>query len=309
MYAGSFFKYIYALVGYVNRFFSVVSLRNFDLVIVEKELFPYLPSIFERLLVSKNIKYILDYDDAIFHNYDKRKSKIFNFFLFGKLEELISNATCVHVGNQYLYEGVKRLGANKILLVPTVIDLDKYTREKESLRSEENNFVIGWIGTPKTTKYLNVLIPVLERLSLKHKITLKLIGAGPVISNKLNVIRLAWSEATEVDLLSDISVGVMPLPNEKWENGKCGYKLIQYMALGKPVVASPVGVNRLIVEPNCGFLCSNEDEWFFAFEKLINDKGLQEYMGDAAKYEVEKKYNTKIVVDSIYNSFVDALNR
>lgn len=302
LYSKSRFRIIVALLDYFRRLVFLLFKGRYDLIVVEKELFPYCPSIFESFLYLGSTPYILDYDDAIFHNYDSTSSKLKAFFLKGKLDLLIKNASAVHVGNKYLSDYMLKKCAKSVRFIPTVIDLKKY-QSNVCVDKDAGPFVIGWIGSPSTTKYLEIVLPCLEKLSLHFNICLLTIGASKITSTNLKVIQHEWSSKTEVNLLSGISAGIMPLPNEKWEKGKCGYKLIQYMALGKPVIASPVGVNTSIVNNDVGFLCNTEREWMEAIEYLILNGDARINMGGAGYALVNEAYNTDVICEHIVDSF------
>ncbi|NRB79282.1 MAG: glycosyltransferase family 4 protein [Saccharospirillaceae bacterium] len=279
---------------YFKRLLDVVFCSGYDVVFIEKELFPHLPSCFEWLFYIKKIPYILDYDDAIFHNYDLSNSKLVRFVLQNKLHGLIKNASHINVGNNYLADYVKCFKSDNIHYLPTVIDINRYEKLD---RANQEQFVIGWIGSPSTTKYLEIIREPLRQLSLKYNIKLRTIGASSFQDTGFDIEQLEWVEELESQHLNGIDVGIMPLENTQWEQGKCGYKLIQYMACGKPVIASPVGVNVDIVTDEIGFLCRTPAEWLTCFEKLIMSQTLSVQMGHQARLEVESKYNIAVCAD------------
>ena len=287
---------------YLRRLFILFKAKHFDLLWIEKELFPMLPATIERFLNAMRIPYIVDYDDAIFHNYDMNKNKMFRIFLKNKIDAVMKNASIVMAGNRYLAERAKKAGASKVELIPTVVDSDKYKPRYEP----NDRFTIGWIGSPATEKYLQMIIQVLE--DLKKKIDFQFIAVGaknfnaPGIDYKLH----SWSEDSEADEIERFDVGIMPLVDEPWERGKCGYKLIQYMACGKPVIASPVGINKEIVEPGInGYLAQNSEEWLDSLLKLNNDVKLRAAIGKNNRKKVEETYSitaTAPVIERLFKS-------
>jgi glycosyltransferase involved in cell wall biosynthesis len=104
---------------------------------------------------------------------------------------------------------------------------------------------------------------------------------------------LPWNEKSEILDLSQINIGIMPLEDDVWSEGKCGFKLIQYLALGIPAVASPVGVNKEIVDQQNGFLCSTESDWFEALDKLINNVSLRQAMGRRGREKIINRYSVQ----------------
>jgi glycosyltransferase involved in cell wall biosynthesis len=152
-----------------------------------------------------------------------------------------------------------------------------------------------WIGTPMTASFLQPLIPELELLQKKHPhVGFRFIGAGSFPANGLKVESREWSAASEGQLLSECDIGIMPLSDTEFTRGKCGLKLIQYMACGLPVVASPVGVNRNIVEENRnGFLATDAGEWFEKLEALIENAGLRKRLGEFGRRKVAAQYTVE----------------
>lgn len=198
----------------------------------------------------------------------------------------MKHADVVTVGNDYLADRAERAGANRIEYLPTVVDLDRY-----NVREPNNNdFTVGWIGTPNTARYLSVVEEPLRKLSKEGSVNVVLVGSGKVGLEGIPTEIRTWSEDTEVRDVQSFDVGIMPLPDGPVQRGKCGYKLIQYMACGKPVIASPVGINKSIVDPENGLLADSTDEWFEAFSTLRNNPSKAEEMGRNGREKVEKKY-------------------
>jgi glycosyltransferase involved in cell wall biosynthesis len=174
-------------------------------------------------------------------------------------------------------------------VIPTVIDLANYPLKDSGSASKV--FTIGWIGSPSTARYLKAIAPALAELCKGGRARVCLVGSGPIDLKDVPVEVIAWDEKTEVDEIRRFDVGIMPLPDEPWARGKCGFKLIQYMACGLPVVASPVGVNSEIVDDGVnGYLASTTDEWVSALEALMADAELRRQMGAAGRKRVEEKY-------------------
>ncbi|MDY6943881.1 MAG: glycosyltransferase, partial [Pseudomonadota bacterium] len=228
--------------AYVTRAFQLLFSRRYDVIWIEKELFPMLPATFERYLGQFGTPYVVDYDDAIFHNYDRHRRPWVRRVLGHKIDQVMARAACVLAGNQYLADRAVAAGADRVEILPTVIDLERYT----VVPPDSPGFTIGWIGSPGTAPYLSLVADALRPICELPDTRLLLVGAGEA-GPDLPAERRPWSEEREAADISEFDVGIMPLPDEPFERGKCGYKLIQYMASGKPVIASPVGVNREIV--------------------------------------------------------------
>ncbi|MEZ9788733.1 glycosyltransferase family 4 protein [Vibrio breoganii] len=275
--------------AYVKRFMDLRLILRVDLVWIEKELFPYFPPLIEYLLNVINVKYIVDYDDAIFHNYDRSNNRMVRLTLKNKIESVMRNATLVVCGNSYLEARAKVAGSHNIEIIPTVVDIKSY-----HVVSEGRPLRIGWIGTPSTQKYLLEIRDEIVYLCLKYNCELFVVGGNDLLLDAfstINVLINDWSEITESELISKIHIGIMPLPDAPFERGKCGYKLIQYMASGKPVVASDVGVNREIISlNNCGFLVNDKQDWITQLSKLIESEKLRTDMGTRGRKTVNDSY-------------------
>lgn len=291
------------LTAYIKRFFTLFSVKKYDLLVVEKELFPYLPAVFERILKLMGIKYIVDYDDAIFHQYDNSNNKIIKLFLSNKIAKVMKYSSLVVAGNRYLSSYATKAGA-KATVVPTVIDLEKYDKVVAS-QKDNKEVVIGWIGSPSTSKYLTFLEDVFLELSEKYNIKVHIIGASvsPFKIFKPNLIK--WSEETEIEEMKKFDIGIMPLLDSPWEKGKCGFKLIQYMGCSLPVVGSSVGVNIEIIDHNKnGFLAKTVEEWKNSLEELIENEDLRKQMGKEGIYKVEQCYSKNAVKSNLLSLYM-----
>jgi glycosyltransferase involved in cell wall biosynthesis len=264
---------------------------QFDLVWVEKEMLPWVPSWFELGLFPASVPLVVDYDDALFHRYDQHSWPLVRRVLGEKIDAVMRRADLVLAGNDYLAGRARRAGARRVELLPTVVDVSRYA---VSERTQGQLLTIGWIGSPSTARYLKLITSVLRDLVASRDVRVVAVGANADQLEGLPVEVRPWSEAGEVEEIQQFDIGIMPLPDEPFERGKCGYKLIQYMACGKPVVASPVGVNREIIEQGInGFLANSHEEWLTALVSLLEDAELRKKMGEAGRKHVEERYSTQ----------------
>ncbi|MGZ5818756.1 MAG: glycosyltransferase family 4 protein [Burkholderiaceae bacterium] len=271
---------------YLMQAVRLLSARKFDLVWIEKELFPNLPAWFEQILSAFGISYVVDYDDAIFHNYDLNPHLV-KKPLIDKIDKVMRNSTLVVCGNAYLAERAHSAGVRQVEIIPTVINLERYGVLSPVLR---DRIVVGWVGSPSTVKYLDIVAPALKTLAAEFPLRLRVIGAQFNWPG-LDIDCQPWSEESEVNEIQDFDIGVMPLIDSPWERGKCGYKLIQYMACGKPVIASPVGVNQdIVINSINGYIATTVDDWLYAFRALFSNKQSQLVMGVQGRRSVEEKY-------------------
>jgi glycosyltransferase involved in cell wall biosynthesis len=277
--------------AYCRRLWNVASCSRFDLLWVEYELLPWLPAWVEATQMRPDVPYVVDYDDAVFHRYELHRNPLVRGLLGRKIDEVMRRARLVIVGNEYLGARAWRAGAARVEHLPTVVDLSRYSVSSAPPGSGYN---IGWIGSPLTAPYLNLVKPALVEVCGNGGGRVTLIGSGPVSLDSLPTDLRPWSESTEVAELQRFDVGIMPLPDEPWERGKCGYKLIQYMACGRPVVASPVGMSTQIVEHGVnGFLASTQSEWIAAL-RALRDVRLRAQMGAAGRAKVERGYCVQV---------------
>ena len=262
-----------------------------DVIWLEKEAFPWLPLPLERALTRRDVPFVVDFDDAWFHRYDLHPSWAVRALLGRKLDAVMRQAAVVCAGNEYIADRARRAGASRIELVPTVVDPSRYG---SSAPRSAGAFTVGWIGTPLTAGYLDAIAPALHEIASARPLRLCAVGAAPFRLDGVEVATPAWSEEGEAGLIAAFDVGVMPLPDSPWERGKCGYKLIQYMASGKPVVASPVGVNTTLVrEGENGFLATDPASWARALTVLRDDPALSASMGAAGRRLVAASYDLR----------------
>ena len=264
---------------------------KYDLLVIEKELVPYFPPVFEYYLKLIKKPYILDYDDAVWHNYDSHRKWWVRKLLGNKIKYVMKNAQIVIGGSKYIIDYAKKARAKKVVKIPTSIDLEKY---KCNNNEKRNKFIIGWIGSPATSKYILSLNNVLADFTKNYDSIVHLIGFDKKLEDKLlfNFKIIDWSEKTEVQKIYKFDVGIMPLTDSPFERGKCGFKLIQYMGCKKPVIASPIGENKIIVEHGInGYLAKSETEWLEFLTLLYNAKDLRDKLGESGYEKVKKQYS------------------
>lgn len=292
------------LKSYFRRAFKILgSAKNYDVVWLEKELFPWIPWCFEKWFFKLlKVPYIVDYDDAIFHQYDKNRLGIVRKLLGKKCDRVMQYAQCVVAGNEYLAARARSAGAQKVVKIPTVVS-EKVFSPKSTNNPEP---VIGWIGSMSTAIYLEKLRPILRDLSQSFSFKFRVVGVR-LQWEDVPLECVPWSEATEVSLVQSFDIGLMPLLDSPWERGKCGFKLIQYMACGKPVIADPVGVNVEIVEDgNTGYLVSEQQTWAQAIEKLLINSQQRQEMGLAGVLRFQKHYSLECWEDYLFRLFSEA---
>ena len=285
--------------AYIKRLQAVLTSTRYDLLWIEKEALPWIPAWIEQLVLPGGVPYVIDYDDAVFHYYDQHRYRAVRAVLANKHLEIIRRAALVVAGNEYLADYARAAGAGQVEVIPTVVDLRRY--DLESRRAENGNEIptIGWIGQRSTAGFLGPLVPLFERLLRDGTARIVAIGINAE-SLGLPMRSVGWAEETEAQSLSTVDIGIMPLVDGPFERGKCGYKLIQYMASGIPVVASPVGVNSQIVEHGInGFLATTVEKWEQALRALLEDASLRKRMGAAGRAKVEREYCIQVTAPKL----------
>jgi glycosyltransferase involved in cell wall biosynthesis len=274
--------------AYARRVEQLISSRDCDAFWVYVELLPYLPALVERLAaVGKPIVY--DFDDAFFHSYDQSPNPVIRALLGHKHASLLGHAAACVCGNAYLGEFARRHCRNTII-IPTVVDTSAYLPAP----GRDKPLTIGWIGSPSTWANVQPLLPVLREAITRHRARFLVIGAGRSAERDVfpGMEARDWTEATEIADVQTMDIGIMPLLDRPFERGKSGYKLIQYMACGLPVVASPVGVNAEIVKDGVnGFLASTDAQWSERLGQLLADAALRSRMGEQGRTQAVDGYS------------------
>jgi len=282
-----------ALPALLRRTGSMVRAGQADVIVLQYELFPYLPGFLELLLRATKIPYVYDFDDAVFHAYDLHRSSLVRLLLRNKIRNAIKGARAVLAGSPYLVEYARTINPH-VEWAPTCVDISRFPVKRWDDPAEKP-FTIGWIGAPSSVQFAAEAIPAIRELAKRIPVRLVYVGSGAVRYDGCVPEIREWSEATEVSEMLQFDVGIMPLPDEPWTRGKCAFKLIQYMACGLPVIASPVGMNRDVVTAGeNGFLASSTAEWLQAFDALAARVDLRRAMGTNGRRRVERDFTTQV---------------
>jgi glycosyltransferase involved in cell wall biosynthesis len=276
--------------AYWRRLSALRRRMRYDLIWLEKEALPWLPTWLE-IARLEGLPYVVDYDDAWFHRYENHW---LSPMLGHKIDAVMRVAHTVVAGNDYLARRARQAGARHVEVVPTAIDLARYADLPEAPRN--GALTVGWIGIPLNAHYLSMIEAALRAASGTAPVELHVVGAAvPPAFKGIAATSFPWTEDTEISRIAHFDVGVMPLHDTPWERGKCAYKLLQVMAAGKPVIASPVGANRQVIRQGInGFLADTAEEWAEALRQLT-DPVLRQRMGAEARKTVEEQYATAIV--------------
>jgi glycosyltransferase involved in cell wall biosynthesis len=261
-------------------------LRDDDVVIFQRPM-TELPTTFLERRAARGRRTVFDFDDAIFERVTVR----------AKFHRLVALVDRVVAGNRYLADAA---GApDKTVIVPTAVDTDRFAAQA-TRPARGRDVVVGWTGLSSNYRQLAHaaagIARALERTGAKFLAISD--RPPPAALRALRPEFIRWRPETEVEDLARIDIGVMPLPDGRYERGKCAFKLLQYMALGRPGVASPVGANADVVTPGTdGFLPADQDGWDEALTRLIEDPALRRDMGSRARATVERGYSIAVVAD------------
>ena len=261
---------------------------------LEREIFPGCLTL-EPLLKRP---YVLDVDDAIWLRQPFGRSSV---------SKIAKNAEIVLAGNNYIADWFSS-HARDVRIVPTAIDTDRFVPRFLSESRHNERFVVGWTGLSSNLKYLNEIETALERFFKTYNDSeLLVIADQSPIFDRLRpewVRYIKWSSGIEAEAVRQMDVGLMPLPDDEWTRGKCGFKMLQYMATGIPVVVSPVGMNAEILSMGTvGFAAENEDDWYEALDNLYKDRSLAHKYGATGRLIVEQHFSRTVVSGNIARIF------
>ena len=281
--------------SYFSQIFSLfTSSKN---LIIENELFPYLPYWFEKIFL-RHKHYILNFDDNVWSNYEDK------FWLKNKYNKLIQGADGIIVANDFLVDKVKPLQST-IVKIPTVIDLEDYG----DIAEKNKIFTLVWIGTPITYRYIESHAKMFQELAEKIDYQLCVVATNALSERAIDGVNMKfidWSLENEVAYLRQAHIGIMPLDNDGFSQGKSAFKLIQYLAAGIPLMGSPIGENNRVVENmKNGYLVSTNEEWIKKVELLYNDEQLYKQLAlnsekNAYNYSIQKYF-------PLYEDFINTV--
>jgi glycosyltransferase involved in cell wall biosynthesis len=251
-----------------------------------------------------NCPMVLDLDDATYVSYRSPTYGRLGSALKwpGKTDHLIRWATIVTCGNRTIAEYVRSRGTEAVV-IPTVVDTDRFRPVPCSDGGDVP--VVGWVGTHSTYPYLESIFPALRRVAETHRFHLKIVGSGreEIRVPGMSVEALEWDLGREVADFQSFDIGLYPIVADQWSAGKSGFKSIQYMAVGIPYIATPVGSCAQIGEPGVTHLCaSTPDEWCAALARLISDRRARRRMGEAGRRYALQHYTVPAQAEKLANA-------
>jgi hypothetical protein len=296
LFAGERKTILYHASRFRDRARAVSSARGYAAVFVQKELAPGFPPVLERRLAASGVPVVYDIDDAIHLRYERSGNPLVRRLLGGKIPEALARATVVLAGNEYLAAYASRWN-DRTLFFPTVVDPAKYEAARRAVRDAAGARagaapIVVWIGTPEAGRFLEECGGAIREAARRSRFALRVVGAPAAARSIPGAEVVPWSEDTEAGALASADIGVMPLPMNEWAKGKCGLKVLQYMAGALPVVASPTGgAERIVVHGETGFLARTREDWIERLVELVERPELRRAMGERAASRVREAWS------------------
>lgn len=294
--------------AYVDRLKLLGDLKRFDAVFVYREAALLGPALVEKMIVRRGLPIIYQLDDPLFVPYTSPSNGYLSYLkFFSKISAICRMAKVVMVNSTQIREFVSQYNQN-IWQVPSVVDTKHYVFRPDLLETAPDEVCIGWSGSPTTIGNIKVVAAALRKLSDRVKYRVHLIGGSDFDLPGVNYTAQNWSAKTEVEDLRKMQVGMVPLPVNEWNKRKFYMKTAQYMALGIPPVATPLGSNPEVIEHGVtGFIARSDDDWVKYLELLVKDHELRIRMSHAAA-AAAKKYSLEGNTAKIIEAFRAALN-
>ncbi len=296
------------------RFFSRVfyllkllaSLPRVDVVFIQKKLFAR--PLFS-LICLLNRRIVFDFDDALFASPSSVDPTAFRQAAIRKqLDATLRGASQVVAGNDFLMEYALRHNS-RVTVIPTPVE-SHTVKPLEPRRIGASRLFLGWTGKSENLIYLRGLASVFREVRARagHPVALKVICDAPLSLEEIDIINVPWRLESELEALRSIDVGIMPLYDDDWSRGKCGFKLLLFMSLEIPVVASPVGANRQIIQDGVnGYLVSSDQEWIAKLLMLIEDPERRRRIGESGRKMVEQRYSYQATIPELLRVFSQAM--
>lgn len=289
--------------SFLRRWALIFQLSKYDHIFIHREASMIGPPVFEWIIAKLlQRKYIYDFDDAIWlPNYSESNARFQQLKMYKKVNKAMKWADRITAGNTYLEEYARQFNSNT-QVIPTTIDTEHVHNLDGNPKTELP--IIGWTGSHTTMQYLESLIPVLDELAQEIKFKFRVISNQAMNIEREYLEFVRWNKETEIEDLAALNIGVMPLVDNDWSRGKCGFKALQYMSLGIPAIVSPVGVNSTIIEnAKNGYLCSSSEEWKDKLLDLIQHPEKRTELGQAGRKRVEEAYSVNANLNNYLNLF------
>ena len=292
-----------------RRLLALRQHRRYDIVYLQRELLPFGPPWLEAWLKRQGAVLFFDYDDALFIKKPSRYNPLATLLRSaGKTLAVFRLVNCVVAGNDWLRDRAAEQGAKAVTLE---VAEDTQRIPMHAPHSNQRPVTIGWLGSPSTVKYLREITPVLQQLAARYPtLRFEIMGGGDFSMPGVPWVLNEWSLAGELEALARFDIGLMPLPQETWAQGKSGGKARTYMAAGVVPVCAAIGYNlQLIRHGETGFLCNTLDDWTLHLTQAIEDATLRQSVAEAARHDVEQRFSLEGQALALRQLFDDVLDQ
>ncbi|MEK6288258.1 MAG: glycosyltransferase family 4 protein [Acidobacteriota bacterium] len=295
-------------IRFLLRCADATKTRRYDAVLIHRAACIAGPAVLERLVALFGRPVIYDFDDAIFKLHTTEANRGFGWLKFpGKTATICRISKHVVVGNAWLADYARQFNQH-VTIIPTSIDTDHYRPEKKN--GSNGRVVVGWTGSSTSQTHLEMFAPVLRELTTRRDVEFRVISDREPLLPGVSYVWRPWSARTEVDELSLIDIGIMPMPADEWSRGKCAAKALQYMGMGIPTICSAVGANCDVIQHGeNGLLALTSSEWITNLESLVDNAALRERVGMMGRRTVEERYSMRHCADLFARVVREALGQ
>jgi glycosyltransferase involved in cell wall biosynthesis len=295
----------------LRRFFQVLRSAHFDLVVIQREVFPFLAPLMEELVLLRHPKVVFSFDDAIYVGHGEvaelNHPWLYRLKYTRRIDSVIRKSCHVIAGNRVLADYARQLNPS-VSVVPTVVDCSRYVLKPHN---KNTPITIGWVGSRSTVSYLRLIEPALKRVAeaRPERIRFRFYGFPEYRPDLPNCESFPFRLESEIEDLHSLDIGLMPLPDTEWCRGKCAFKAIQYMACGVATVASPVGITSDLIHHNVnGLLAMSMDQWYECLKVLVDHRDVRARLTQAARRTIEASYSLQIWGPKLVALFQSLLN-
>lgn len=298
-------KIVGMTIGLLKRVAILLQIKKYDFIFIHRELAPFGPPIFEWVIAKVLQKRIIyDFDDAIWLEDPHEKGSLLGKVKWkSKVASICKWSFKISVGNDYLASFALQFN-DSVVINPTTIDTVGLHNPLLCKKHGQGKLTIGWTGTHSTLPYLREIVPVLQKLENQFDITFLVIANREPDFELKSMVYKKWAKETEIQDLMGIDIGIMPLTDDDWSKGKCGFKALQYMALNISTCASPVGVNlKIIQDGENGYLCETAIDWLEKLSILLSDAECRKRLGEVGAKTVQNSYSVQSNQSNFLNLF------
>jgi glycosyltransferase involved in cell wall biosynthesis len=293
------------------RTLDVQRANQADVVVIQRDMFPFGPPVLERMLLRRNPNLVYDTDDATYQRPSFTPNTPFQRLRrFDKVAEVVRRARWVSVATDPIAAWARQynqcVSVLPMAIDPRTYDVVRRARAKTSTADSGRRVVLGWAGTAGGLRYLHALLPVLRKVAEKQDVEVRVVSGG-FREVQLPGVPVEAQPWRGIDQLGGFDIGLLPLDDSPFERAKFPFKLLQYWALGMPVVSARVGVASEVIEHGVnGLLASSAEEWLAALDRLLADSALRARLGDAGRETVAAGYTIERIGPLLVDGLIAA---